>query len=135
MLFRSMAKSIEGETIYYEVIPDDFDMIIEKLIYCADELKAEIIFTDGGTGFSKRDITPEATQKVIEKLIPGIPEAMRFVGFTSTKKAVLSRSIAGLRGDTLIINLPGSSRGVKESLEAVIDILPHGLKMIKGGKH
>ena len=130
-----MVKKIEGKTIYYEVIPDDFNMIKEKLIYCADELKSEIVFTDGGTGFSKRDITPEATSEVIEKVIPGIPEAMRFIGFSKTKKAVLSRGIAGIRGDTLIINLPGSSRGVKESLEDLIDVLPHGLKMIKGGKH
>ena len=125
-------KKIDGEIIYYEIIPDDFNLIMEKLIYCADEIKSEIVFTDGGTGFSKKDVTPEATEKVLGKLIPGIPEAMRFVGFNKTKKAVLSRCIAGIRNDTLIINLPGSSRGVRESLEAIIDILPRGLNMLKG---
>ena len=128
-------KKINGKITHYEIIPDDFETIKEKLVYCADELGVEIVFTNGGTGFSKRDVTPEATREVIEKFVPGIPEAMRFEGFKKTKRAMLSRAIAGIRGETLIINLPGSSRGVKESLEAIVDELPHGLEMIRGKGH
>ncbi len=131
----SMIKSIDGQIVHYEVIPDEIEIIQQKLIYCCDELNTEIIFTNGGTGFSKRDVTPEATTQVIEKVIPGIPEAMRFAGFSKTKRAALSRGVAGIRGNTIIINLPGSSKGVEESLEAILEILPHALEMIEGKKH
>jgi len=119
----------------YEVIPDEPELIKEKLINYCDVLKVDLVLTDGGTGFTVRDITPEATKEVIEREVPGIPEAMRFEGFKSTKRAMLSRGIAGLRGKTLIINLPGSSRGAKESIEAVIDELGHGLDMVLEKEH
>lgn len=123
------------ELIHYEMIPDDLELIKEKLINYCDELKVDLVLTTGGTGFFDRDNTPEATKLVVSKEVPGIPEAMRFEGWKKTKRAMLSRGIAGIRGRTLIINLPGSSRGAQESLEAIIDELPHALLMFDGGDH
>ncbi len=117
---------------YYEVIPDEKDIIIEKMKYACDELGLRLLLTSGGTGFSSRDVTPEASLQVIEKLVPGIPEAMRSYGMQKTAKAMLSRAVAGIRKNTLIINLPGSVKGVRESLEAVIPALAHGLDIIIG---
>lgn len=130
-----LAKKIPAEIVKYEIIPDELQMIKEKLIEYADKLKVDLVLTDGGTGFTKRDRTPEATKEVIEREVPGIPEAMRFEGFKSTKRAMLSRGIAGLRGKTLIINLPGSTKGAKESLEAILDGLAHGLDMLAEKEH
>ena len=132
---QELVSRLPGEVIKYEIIPDEPDKIKERIINYCDELEADLILTTGGTGFSPRDLTPEATKDVIEKEVPGIPEAMRFVGFKSTKRAMLSRGIAGIRKKTLIINLPGSSRGAKESLEAVLDELTHGLDMIACREH
>lgn len=115
----------------YEIIPDEPKLIKEKIVYYCDKLKVDLVLTDGGTGFTKRDVTPEATQAVIEKMVPGIPEAMRMEGFKKTKRAMLSRGIAGIRGNTLIINLPGSSRGCREALEVILDELPHGMDMLE----
>lgn len=123
------------ELVKYELIPDEPNLIKEKLIGYCDDLKVDLVLTDGGTGFTIRDVTPEATREVITKEVPGISEAMRFVGFKSTKRAMLSRGISGIRGATLIINLPGSSRGAKESIESVIDELPHGLDMLLEKEH
>lgn len=123
------------DIVKYEIIPDEPAMIKEKLIGYCDNLKVDLVLTDGGTGFTKRDVTPEATRAVIEKEVPGIPEAMRMECFKFQKRAMLSRSIAGIRGKTLIINLPGSTKGAKESLEAILDALPHGLDMILEKEH
>jgi molybdenum cofactor synthesis domain-containing protein len=117
---------------FYDIIPDEQDVIIEKLIYASDELGLDIIFTSGGTGFSSRDVTPEATLKVLDRLTPGIPEAIRYYGLQKTPKAMLSRAVAGMRGKTLIINLPGSIKGVRESIEAILPALGHGLDIIIG---
>jgi molybdopterin adenylyltransferase len=117
---------------FYEIIPDEKVVIMERLIYASDELGLDIIFTSGGTGFSNRDVTPEATREVLEKLTPGIPEAIRYYGLQKTPKAMLSRAIAGIRGKTLIINLPGSVKGVRESIEAILPALSHGLDIIIG---
>ncbi|MDD4801483.1 MAG: MogA/MoaB family molybdenum cofactor biosynthesis protein [Syntrophomonas sp.] len=117
---------------YYEIIPDQEEIIIEKLIHACDQLKLDIVFTSGGTGFSSRDVTPEATLKVIQRMTPGIPEAIRYYGLNKTPKAMLSRAAAGIRGKTLIINLPGSVKGVRESIEAILPALSHGLDIIKG---
>lgn len=128
-------KKLLGEAYdiqYYEILPDEKDIIIDKLKYLADEIKLDIIFTSGGTGFSVRDITPEATMAVIERPTPGIAEAMRLYGMKNTPKAMLSRAVAGIRGKTLIINLPGSIKGVRESLEAVLPALDHGLDILIG---
>ncbi|MGI5922065.1 MAG: MogA/MoaB family molybdenum cofactor biosynthesis protein [Syntrophomonadaceae bacterium] len=117
---------------YYEIIPDEKDVIIEKMIAACDKEGLDLLFTSGGTGFSARDVTPDATLAVIEKLVPGIPEAIRFYGLQKTPKAMLSRAVAGIRGKTLIINLPGSVKGVRESLEAILPALGHGLDIISG---
>jgi molybdopterin adenylyltransferase len=130
-----LVKALPAEVVKYEIIPDEFDMIKEKIIDYSDNLKVDLILTDGGTGFTPRDVTPEATKEVIEKEVPGIPEAMRTECLKFTKRAMLSRAIAGIRGKTLIINLPGSARGAKESLEAILEGLPHGLDMIAGKEH
>ncbi len=134
-IIQDLIKSLPGEVIRYEIIPDEPDMIKEKLKDYCDNLQVDLVLTNGGTGFTSRDFTPEATTEVIERNVPGIPEAMRFEGFKNTKRAMLSRGIAGIRKKTLIVNLPGSVRGVKESLEAVLDGLPHGLDMVAGRDH
>lgn len=131
-IIQELIKKLPAEVIKYEVIPEEFILIKEKLTFYSDTLKADLILTNGGTGFTPRDFTPEATREVIEKEVVGIPEAMRTECLKLTKKAMLSRAIAGIRNKTLIINLPGSSKGAKESLEAILDGLPHGLDMVIG---
>ncbi len=130
-----LVKKLPGEVIKYELIPDEPEMIKEKLKHYCDGLKVDLVLTDGGTGFTSRDFTPEATREVIERDVPGIPEAMRMLCIGITKKAMLSRGVAGIRGKTLIVNLPGSSKGAKESLEAILDGLGHGLDMILEKEH
>ena len=117
---------------YYKIIPDEMDLICEELIYMCDELKLDLIITNGGTGFSKRDVTPEATMKVIKKQVPGIPEAMRQMSLAITPKAMLSRATAGIRDNTLIVNLPGSPKGAVENLSFILSVLPHGIEILKG---
>ena len=134
-IVQELAKNLPGDIVKYEVIPDEPDLVKEKLIDYSDKLKVDLVLTTGGTGFTARDFTPEATKTVIEREVPGIPEAMRSEGFKITQKAMLSRGISGIRGKTLIINLPGSSRGAKESLEAIMKELPHGLDMLAEKEH
>jgi molybdopterin adenylyltransferase len=117
---------------YYKIIPDEQDQIEAELKYICDELKINLVLTNGGTGFSKRDVTPEATKNVIEKYVPGIGEAMRAFSLRITPKAMLSRAIAGIRGDSLVINLPGSPKGASENLEVVIPALKHGIEILIG---
>ena len=120
------------EVIPMDILPDDQVMLAGKLQEIADSEKAELILTTGGTGFSERDVTPEATEEVIERKVPGIPEAIRAYSMTITKRAMLSRATAGIRGKTLIVNLPGSPKAVRESLEYIIDALAHGLEILSG---
>lgn len=117
---------------YYKIVPDEMEDIIREIKYMSDELKLELVITNGGTGFSKRDITPEATMKVIEKYVPGIGEAMRQKSLSITPKAMLSRGIAGIRKDTLIINLPGSPKAAAENLGVIMSALPHGIEILTG---
>ena len=112
------------------IVPDELSMIRNELIRCADELKVDLVLTTGGTGFSPRDVTPEATLSVIERETRGIPEAMRYASLQITPRGCLSRSAAGIRGRTLIINLPGSEKAARENLEAVIKAVQHGLDML-----
>lgn len=134
-IVQELAKDIPGDVLVYEIIPDEPEMIKEKLIHYCDTLKVDLVLTTGGTGFTSRDQTPEATKEVIERDVPGIPEAMRTECLGITKRAMLSRGVAGLRKKTLIINLPGSTRGAKESLEAIIEELGHGLDMVIEKEH
>jgi len=129
-LIRDMLKSIDAEVRFYDVLPDEKKLIKEKIIEYAE--KVDLILTTGGTGLSPRDVTPDATLEVIDKQVPGIAEAMRSEGYKKTKRAMLSRAVAGVRGRTLIINLPGSPKAVKENLEVIIDALPHATEKIKG---
>ena len=120
------------EVISMDILPDDQVMLAGKMQEIADSEKAELILTTGGSGFSERDVIPEATEEVIERKVPGIPEAIRAYSMTITKRAMLSRATAGIRGKTLIINLPGSPKAVRESLEYIIDALAHGLEILSG---
>jgi molybdenum cofactor synthesis domain-containing protein len=114
-----------------EVVPDELDRISGRLATLADGNQLSAIFTTGGTGVAARDVTPEATRAIIEREIPGIGELMRSRGRQSTPLAVLSRGLAGVRGGVLIVNLPGSPRGAVESLDAIVDILPHVIELLQ----
>jgi molybdopterin adenylyltransferase len=116
----------------YEVIPDDRALIEQKLIEWSDELRLSLILTTGGTGVAPRDVTPETTLAVIEKQVPGMAEAMRAASLQKTPFAMVSRAVVGIRGSTLIVNLPGSPKGARENLEAIIMALPHALEKIAG---
>ena len=120
------------DVVYSSILPDDKEMIQAELCKCADELGIALILTTGGTGFSPRDITPEAAMAVIERPTPGIPEAMRAESMRITPKGCLSRSVAGIRGRSLIITLPGSRKASAENILAVIDPVEHGLEMLLG---
>lgn len=117
---------------YYNMIPDDKEKLKDEIIRLCDSNKVDLILTNGGTGFAKRDITPEATKEVIEKEIPGISEYIRMKSSEIVKRAILSRGVSGIRKNTIIINLPGSPKGAIESIEFVIDILGHGIDILKG---
>ena len=120
------------DVVYSSILPDDKEMIQAELCKCADELGIALVLTTGGTGFSPRDITPEATMAVVERPTPGIPEAMRAESLKITPKGCLSRSAAGIRKRSLIINLPGSRKASEENILAVIDAVDHGLEMLLG---
>lgn len=120
------------EVVSYTILPDERKMLSEKMKDICDNNVADLILTTGGTGFSKRDVTPEATRDIIEKEAPGIAEAMRYSSLKITKRAMLSRAIAGIRKSTLIVNLPGSPKAVRENLEFIINDLDHGIKILKG---
>jgi molybdenum cofactor synthesis domain-containing protein len=114
------------------LLPDDRDQIAAALVKLCDENVADVVLTSGGTGFTPRDVTPEATLDVVERLAPGIPEAMRAHSMRITNRAMLSRAAAGIRGRTLIINLPGSPKAVRECMEIVLPVLPHAVETLRG---
>ena len=120
------------ERVEFRLVPDEKDLISASLIELSDDLGADVIFTTGGTGFAPRDVTPEATKAVIEKDVPGISEAIRAKSFEITDRAMLSRAVSGIRGKTLIINLPGSPKAVRESIEVVLPVLPHAVETLSG---
>ncbi len=113
------------------VVPDETDLIERTIIHMVDTLDLDVVLTTGGTGLAPRDVTPEATHRVIEREVPGIAEAIRIYSLKKTARAMLSRGIAGVRGRTLIINLPGSPKGVRESLHAIVDQLPHAVALLR----
>ena len=116
----------------YVILPDERKQLADKMKEWSDSEFVDLILTTGGTGFAKRDCTPEATLDIIEKNVPGIPEAMRYYSLQITPRAMLSRSVAGIRKNTLIINLPGSPKAVKENLESIIGSLEHGIGILQG---
>ena len=120
------------EVVFQKIIPDEGAMLEALLCGFADNNEADLILTTGGTGFSKRDNTPEATRRVIERETPGISEAMRYRSLQVTPRGMLSRGVSGIRKDTLIVNLPGSPKAVRECLEYAIGALGHGLDILKG---
>jgi len=126
-LMNSVATNID-----YSIVPDETDKISAALIRMSDELGADIILTTGGTGFAPRDVTPEATAAVIERFTPGISEAIRAESLKITPRAMLSRAVSGIRGKSLIINLPGSPKAVRESLAVVMPVLPHAVETMSG---
>lgn len=127
---RRMLEDAGFDVIYTNIIPDEMEQIKAELIQCTDKRKISLVMTTGGTGFSQRDVTPEATLAVIERETRGIPEAMRYASLQITPRGCLSRSAAGIRGKTLIVNLPGSEKAAKENLAAVIGAIGHGLDML-----
>lgn len=118
--------------VYVAIVPDEVEKIQRELLHCSDDLGVSLVLTTGGTGFSKRDVTPEATEEILERRTPGIPEAMRAESMRITPMGCLSRETAGIRGDTLIINLPGSKKASTENISAVLPAIRHGLETLYG---
>lgn len=131
-LVAELLKNAGYEVIRTEIVPDEQAQIEETLKAIADSGTVELLVTTGGTGFAPRDVTPEATLAVCDRLTPGIPEAMRYASMQVTNRAMLSRAQAGIRKGTLILNLPGSPKAARENLEAVLPALGHGLEMLSG---
>jgi len=131
---REMLECAGYEVVHSAILPDEQELVEQELIKCADGQNLALVVTTGGTGFSPRDVTPEATLAVCHRIVPGIPEAMRMQSLKITSRAILARQQAGIRGRTLIINLPGSPKAAKENLLAVLDPLEHGLDILRGEK-
>ncbi len=121
-----------SRAVKYEIVPDEADIIAKKLIEWADRGEVDVILTAGGTGLGPRDITPEATLAVCQRLVPGIAEAMRMGTLSKTPTAILSRAVAGVRNKCLIVNLPGNPKGVQECLDIIMPVIPHAVDIIKG---
>jgi molybdenum cofactor synthesis domain-containing protein len=131
----SMCRGLGWELIATEIISDELPGIQESLRSKADSGRLDIILTVGGTGIGPRDNTPEATQNIADRVVPGVAEEIRRVGLTHTPMAVLSRGVCAVRAKTLIINLPGSPKGATQSLEAIVHLLPHAVKVLNGARH
>jgi len=129
---REILSSLDMSIINYDIVPDEKELIAQELISWADENNLDVILTTGGTGLTPRDVTPEATLAVVDRVVPGFAEAMRSESLKKTPMAMLSRAVVGTRGKCLIINLPGSPRAVRECLEVVLPALPHAVETLKG---
>ncbi|MDR1796394.1 MAG: MogA/MoaB family molybdenum cofactor biosynthesis protein [Clostridiales Family XIII bacterium] len=134
-LVRAMLEEEGFAVVYTVIVPDERPEIEAALKDCADARDIALVCTTGGTGFSPRDVTPEATAAVCERLVPGIPEAMRYEGLKVTNRAMLSRMAAGIRGRSLIVNLPGSPKAIRENLAAVLPALGHGVEMLRAEQY
>lgn len=132
---KTMLDKDRFEIFEKKIVADNREAIANELKYFSDKAGIDVVLTTGGTGLGPRDVTPEATASVCERIVPGLSEIIRIRGWKKTESAVLSRGIAGIRNKTLIINLPGSSKGVRESLEIILDVLPHAVQMMLGGGH
>lgn len=131
-VLKEMLIEADYEVCYYNIVPDEIDEISNEIVNCCYELEPDLLITNGGTGLAKRDVTPEATLRVIDKEVPGISEAMRMESLKITPRAMLTRGISGTRGSTLIINLPGSPKAATENLQVVLPSLKHGIEILKG---
>ena len=131
-IIMDFASKINAKVVDYKLVPDERSIISSHLIAMTDQSGVDLILTTGGTGFSPRDITPEATLDVIDRQVPGIPEAMRQKSLEITPMSMLSRAVAGIHNKTLIINLPGSPKAVRECLEIILPVLPHAIQILKG---
>ncbi len=131
-LIEEIVKEKGYKVVSMGIVPDEADDIRKALIYMADKEKVDLILTTGGTGFSKRDITPEITEVVCTRMANGIAEAIRYHSLSITPRAMLSRAVSGIRNNTLIVNLPGSPKAVKEALDYALDSIHHGLEVLSG---
>ena len=129
---KRLIKELPARVDAYEIIPDEKDIIANKIIDYVDHMKLDLVITTGGTGVSPRDVTPEATSRVIDREVPGMAEAMRFEGLKKTPHAMISRAVVGIRKNSLIVNLPGSPQAVSENLNTILPSLPHAIAKIKG---
>jgi len=127
-----MLSSMDVRVVNYDIIPDEKELIVERLVKWADEDHLDVLLTTGGTGLTPRDVTPEATLSVVDRIVPGFAEAMRAESLKKTPMAMLSRAVVGTRGECLIINLPGSPKAVRECLEVILPALPHAVETLKG---
>jgi len=131
-LLADLVRQMGAQVVRQAIVPDEREQIERVLVELADEAHLDLVLTTGGTGPAPRDVTPEATRAVMEREMPGLAEVLRFAGYSRTPLAVISRGVAGIRGGTLIVNLPGSPRAVREGMETLSPILPHAIKMLRG---
>ncbi len=131
-LLADLLRGMGAEVVARTIVPDEPEQIQQTLIHFADDLGLDVVLTTGGTGFTPRDHTPEATRAVLDREAPGLAEMLRWEGYRRNPLAVLSRGVAGLRGRTLIVNLPGSPRAVREGMEVLAPVLPHAVQMARG---
>jgi len=129
---REIISSMDVRIVNYDIVPDEKELIVETLVKWVDEDDLDVLITTGGTGLTPRDVTPEATLAVVDRIVPGFAEAMRVESLKKTPMAMLSRAVAGTRGKCLIINLPGSTKAVRECLEVILPALPHAVETLKG---
>jgi molybdenum cofactor synthesis domain-containing protein len=131
-LIRDIMENRGYQVVSYRILPDEKDLLAQEMIRLSDEVMVDLVLTTGGTGFSMRDVTPEATISVCDRMAPGISEAIRGLSLQITSRAMLSRAVSGIRKSSLIINLPGSPKAVKESLDFIMDSVHHGLEIMTG---
>jgi molybdenum cofactor synthesis domain-containing protein len=131
-LIRELLAGIDGAVVRYEIVPDDKETLKSLLIEAADQDHLDLVVTTGGTGLTPRDVTPDATLEVIDQQVPGMAEAMRAEGLKNTPRAMLSRAVVGVRKRTLIVNLPGSPKAVRENLSVILPVLPHAVETLRG---
>jgi len=131
-LLHELVAALPGKVTVYEIVPDDRAAIQKRLLSFCDSSQLDLVLTTGGTGISPRDVTPEATEELLDYIIPGIGEIMRMEGYRINPRAIISRAIGGVRGKTLVVNLPGSPRAVRENFEILLPALPHAIEKMKG---